>query len=150
MRSLSLIIILLAGISCIQKNKIPEGILSQEKMRRIMWDLIRTDVYVSDFLSKDSLINKEESRAKLYEQVYRLHSTNRIVFKNSLTFYQSRPDLLKVITDSLRVDERKANEEQHVSDEIQKKIQPKDSILVRPKRLLMSKEKPEQNSNKKE
>jgi len=96
-----------------------------------MWDLIRADVYVSDFLSKDSTINREESRLKMYEQVYRLHSTNKESFRKSLVFYQSRPDLLKVITDSLRVDERKSNEELNIRSKA-----PVDTHLSNPKSIL--------------
>ena len=135
MRRITFSIALLGIISCVQKNKIPEDILSQEKMRQIMWDLIRTDAYVSDFLSRDSTINLDESRLKLYEQVYRLHTINRETFKKSLTFYQSRPDLLKIITDSLRVDEKKATEEQHNNKPL-----PADTILSKPKKIFKNKE----------
>ena len=97
-----------------------------------MWDLIRTDIYVSDFLSKDSTINREESRLKMYEQVYRLHSTSKEALKKSLAYYQSRPDLLKVITDSLRADERKSNEERNV----QNRIPADTALLTNPKTIL--------------
>jgi hypothetical protein len=122
---------LITMMGCRVNDKIPPGVLSQEQMRRIMWDLIRTDIYVSDFLSQDSTINRDESRLKLYQQVYRLHKTDKETFKKSLAFYQSRPDLLKVITDSLRVDERKANEEQLAH----KNPQPDTNLSV-PQKLL--------------
>jgi hypothetical protein len=107
-------IVLIFAVSCGQVNKRPGDILSQEKMRQVMWDLIRTDVYVSDFLTKDSTINRDSSRLKMYEQVYRLHATSKESFKKSLAYYQSHPDLLKAITDSLRADERRSNEERNI------------------------------------
>lgn len=134
MRLLILFMAMFTVTGCRVKDKIPSGVLSQEQMRRIMWDLIRTDIYVSDFLSKDSTINRDESRLKLYQQVYGLHKTDRKTFKKSLAFYQSRPDLLKVITDSLRVDERMANEEQL----IHKSPQP-DTVLLKPDKKLRKK-----------
>lgn len=96
--------------ACVRNNKIPKGIISQNEMRKLMWDLMRADAYVSDFVMKDSTRNQKAESAKLYEQVFTLHSTTEDVFKKSLAFYQTRPDLLKVITDSLRSDEKKAQE----------------------------------------
>src|SRR6188474_2211864 len=90
--------------ACVRNNKIPKGIISQNEMRKLMWDLMRADAYISDFVMKDSTRNQKAESAKLYEQVFTIHSTTEDVFKKSLAFYQSRPDLLKVITDSLRSD----------------------------------------------
>lgn len=77
-----------------------------------MWDLMRADAYISDFVMKDSTRNQKAETAVLYEQVFAIHSTTEDVFKRSLAFYQSRPDLLKVIADSLRSDEKNAQEYQ--------------------------------------
>ena len=79
-------------------------------MRKLMWDLMRADAYIADFVMKDSSRNQKTESAILYEEVFTIHSTTADVFKRSLAFYQSRPDLLKVITDSLRSDEKKAQE----------------------------------------
>ena len=79
-------------------------------MRKLMWDLMRADAYIADFVMKDSTRNQKAESAMLYEQVFTIHSTTADIFKRSLAFYQSRPDLLKVITDSLRSDEKKAQE----------------------------------------
>lgn len=79
-------------------------------MRKLMWDLVRADAYIADFIMKDSTRDQKAESAILYEQVFTIHSTTSDVFKRSLAFYQSRPDLLKVITDSLKSDEKKAQE----------------------------------------
>jgi hypothetical protein len=73
-----------------------------------MWDLMRADAYVTDFIMKDSTCDKKVESIKLYEKIFSIHSTTRETFKKSLAFYQSRPDLLKVINDSLRIDEKKS------------------------------------------
>ena len=75
-------------------------------MRKIMWDLMRADAYVTDFLMKDSTRNQKAESAILYEKIFDIHSTSQEAFKKSLAFYQSRPDLFKVISDSLRSDEK--------------------------------------------
>lgn len=115
MRTIVSILAVILFIGCINKNKIPETVLPQDQMRNVMWDLMRTDQFVDNFIKKDSTLVLKTERAKLYEQVFQLHVTSREVFKQSLDFYQSRPDLLKVITDSLRNNERKAMQNQYSS-----------------------------------
>ena len=100
-------------IGCIKKTKIPAGVLSQDKMRNVIWDLMRADEFVNKFILMDSTLVLKAERIKLYEQVFQIHGTSRDVFKQSLTFYESRPDLLKPVTDSLIINERKALQDQY-------------------------------------
>lgn len=97
---------------CIQKNKVPKNILAQQEMTRVMWDLIKADEYVYNQATKDSSINKKQESIKLYEQVFRIHGTSKEKFEESLAFYKNRPDLLKVVMDSLRNFEGKFGEAQ--------------------------------------
>ena len=103
-----ILVILLFG--CIKDNKIPKDVISQNQMRKIMWDLMRADAYVVDFVMKDSTCDKKAESASLYEKIFDIHSTTRETFKKSLAFYQSRPDLFKAISDSLRIDEKKSQQ----------------------------------------
>ena len=113
MRILLLFILTIFFSACARNNKIPKGIIAQNEMRKLMWDLMRADAYVSEFIMKDSTRDKKAESIILYEQIFHLHSTTEEVFKSSLAFYQSRPDLLKAITDSLRSDEKKVQEYQN-------------------------------------
>jgi len=99
---------------CIQDKRIPKDVLPQNEMRKVMWDLMRADAYVSTFIMKDSTKNQKTESAILYEKIFDIHSTTQEVFKKSLAFYQERPDLFKAISDSLRIDERKALEPQEL------------------------------------
>ena len=113
MRVFCLIFFLFSIPGCKNDEKIPEGIISQNEMRKLMWDLMRADAYVSDFIMKDSTRNQKTESAVLYEQIFTIHSTNQNIFKKSLAFYQSRPDLMKPISDSLRSDEKRVQEYQN-------------------------------------
>ena len=108
MRILLFFILAVFFSECVEKDKVPKGIIPQNEMRKLMWDMMRADAFVSDFIMKDSTRNQKAESAILYEKIFSIHSTTEDIFKKSLIFYQSRPDLLKAITDSLRVDERKA------------------------------------------
>lgn len=71
---------------------------------------MRADAFVSDYVMKDTTRNQKKESAVLYEQIFNIHSTTREVFKKSLAFYEDHPELLKPIADSLRADEKKAQE----------------------------------------
>jgi len=110
MRFFLFIILIISNFACIRDNKVPKDVIPQNQMRKIMWDLMRADAYVTDFIMKDSTCDKKVESIKLYEKIFSIHSTTRETFKKSLAFYQSRPDLLKVINDSLRIDEKKSQD----------------------------------------
>ena len=110
MRFFFLIILIILNFACIRDNEVPKDVIPQNQMRKIMWDLMRADAYVTDFIMKDSTLDKKAESAKLYEKIFDIHSTTRETFKKSLVFYQSRPDLFKAISDSLRVDEKKSQQ----------------------------------------
>lgn len=110
MRFSYFIFLIILNFACIRNNKIPKDVIPQNQMRKIMWDLMRADAYVTDFIMKDSTRDKKAESAKLYEKIFDIHSTTRETFKKSLAFYQGRPDLFKVISDSLRIDEKKSQQ----------------------------------------
>ena len=110
MRFFLFIILIISNFGCVRDNKVPKDVIPQNQMRKIMWDLMRADAYVTDFIMKDSTLDKKAESAKLYEKIFDIHSTSRETFKKSLVFYQSRPDLFKAISDSLRVDEKKSQQ----------------------------------------
>lgn len=97
-------------ISCTNKNKIPRDVLSKKKMESVMWDLTRADLFVSDFVMKDSSLNRKEESVKLYETIFQLHNTSRKQFETSLSFYESRPDIFKEVLDSLNATARLAEQ----------------------------------------
>jgi hypothetical protein len=101
MKAFSCILLLvILFFSCSEKEKKPH-VLSENKMRAVMWDMIRADQYVSDLLLKDSTRNKKDESAKLYEEIFHIHKITRVEFKKSLNYYTSQPDLFRPIIDSL-------------------------------------------------
>ena len=129
MKKLIPILAILVFTGCSHKNRIPKGILSQKEMTAIMWDMMRADEYFNLSSNYNDTLRKME-RTSMYEQIFRLHSTDLSEFKKSISFYQSRPDLFKVISDSLRSIEKKVYEDQSrvptpVLDSINKKLEVK-------------------------
>ncbi|MEJ7683446.1 MAG: DUF4296 domain-containing protein [Segetibacter sp.] len=82
-------------------NPVPKEILSPEKMEKVVYDLMQVDEYINNFVVKDSSVDIKKKRSIFYEQVFKLHNTNRKEFYTSYKYYQQHPDIQKVLFDSL-------------------------------------------------
>ena len=96
------------GITCIlifgctNKTSIPKGILPKDKMEAVLFDMIQADRFAAQYIVKDSTIkNVKKETFTLYEKVFALHNISSQDFVKSYKFYLSRPDLTKVMFDSL-------------------------------------------------
>ncbi len=114
---------------CAEKTKVPSGIISQDKMEKILWDMIEADQYSNLYLIKDSFhVTKDSVRIpkdsihgtkdsfrvkrdsvwvdvkletlKLYQQIFQLHQVSREDFEKSFQYYIGRPDLTRHLFDS--------------------------------------------------
>lgn len=104
MRGLALIVFLFCLGACTHKDRIPSGIIDKDKMGNILWDMIQTDQFSVLYLSKDSTKkNVRQETGRMYGQVLQIHHTTKEDFEKSLQFYVSRPDISKVMFDSLAV-----------------------------------------------
>ena len=91
-----------------------------------MWDMLKADVYVQDFVLKDSSKKKDEESTKLYDEIFHIHGTTADQFKKSLTYYQSEPAYFKPILDSLVTKQKDMSRpviNPHVLDSLQHKPQ---------------------------
>lgn len=90
-------------------DEIPKEILPPQKMRQVLWDVMRADEIAEQKIQKDSLTKRMDQFGLEYDRVFAVHKTNKEQFKKSFQFYRSRPDLFKPIFDSLQA---KAEREQ--------------------------------------
>src|SRR5687768_8943172 len=91
-------------VACTNTAKVPEGIIPKKKMEVILWDIIQAERFNALFQIKDSASqNILLERFKLYEQVFAIHKTSKEDFIKSYKYYLSRPDIAKVIFDSMTV-----------------------------------------------
>jgi uncharacterized protein YcfL len=123
----TVLIAVLLLAACKNKNAIPAGVLSPEKMQTLLWDMARADQYLTDFiLNKDTTLKESKERIKLYQQVLAIHKTNEKQFKESFAFYQHHPDYLKQVLDSINIQANRAPTEiyhpQPLNDTILKKL----------------------------
>ncbi|MER3497191.1 MAG: hypothetical protein C4308_00415 [Chitinophagaceae bacterium] len=101
MKSAVVSLIFLLVISCGKEKN--QQVLPPQKMKDVLWDLVRADFYVSDFIMHDSLKNKKHESQELYNEVFRIHHITKEQVKSSIIYYQSHPEEFKPILDSLAV-----------------------------------------------
>ena len=81
------IIFLLAGLvlinSCSSKSKLPAGVLKPDKMRAVLWDIIKADVFTAEFIKKDSAKNVAIENLKLQQQIFAIHKITKADFYRS-------------------------------------------------------------------
>lgn len=90
---------LVSVIGCNSGPNVPNGILPPKKMQHVMWDMILADGLIS--YSYDTMMRKPGKRQEIYGTVLRTHNLSQEEFRKSMQYYQNRPDLLKLVLDSL-------------------------------------------------
>jgi hypothetical protein len=91
----------LSFLGCSDDDTIPEKIIPQKEMQTILWDLLLADRYTSQYIAKDTTKKIKIENLKLYDQVFQVHKITKAQFIESFDFYLQRPDLTKVMFDSL-------------------------------------------------
>ena len=105
----SIFIFSFAFLSCSSNQHRDRSILSEKQMTDIMWDMLRADMYVQDYVLKDSTKKKDEESTKLYDEIFHIHGVTASQFKKSLNYYQSDPSYFKPILDSLNTKQKEMN-----------------------------------------
>ena len=96
-----LIVFMLAGVGCSEKDSVPSDVLAREDMQNVLWDMIQADQY-STYLAKDSgRIDIKLENMRLYDQVFQLHHVSREKFTKSYKYYMAHPELTQALMDSL-------------------------------------------------
>lgn len=101
-RSLLILILIFSMAGCSQKDAVPRNVLKPAKMQAVLWDVLRADEMAGYYTQKDSSLNALKEHVDFYQEVFQIHKISKDDFKKSLQFYEGRPDLLKIIFDSLQ------------------------------------------------
>lgn len=99
-----LLVLALFAISC--HNDEPKDLLSKDKMGTVLWDYLQNDLYTHEFL-KDSLHNDTVVNMNLQKKLFDKHHITVQAFNDSYDYYLSKPDIFKVILDSMVTQHRR-------------------------------------------
>lgn len=93
---------LLILFACTHKDEMPKNVFPKPKMEAIMWDMLKTGEFLSNFVFyKDTSIDKVAESQKWYNKVYELHHTTKADFDRSYAYYKAHPGLMKELMDTL-------------------------------------------------
>jgi len=73
------------------KQRLPDGVMDEQKMVRVLADLHTIDGYMSTLRFSDTV---RTSGTGFYNTVYKHHNISRSVFEKSLEYYSKNPALL--------------------------------------------------------
>ncbi len=93
--------VLLMLYSCSGKQKVPSDILSPEKMKNIVWDILEAQSITNEIAARDTSIDKQASLNWLTQEAFRLNRTDSVNYSKSYNWYVAHPDIMKMFLDSL-------------------------------------------------
>lgn len=96
-------------ISCYSKDSMPVNIINPEKMKSILWDVVRAQTLANEMSFKDSTIDKAIQTKELTRRAFEIHKTDSAQFNESYNWYVRHPLKLKVIFDSLYAQKQREN-----------------------------------------
>ncbi len=80
----------------------PRGVVSQEKMQAVIWDLALAGEYVNGYVYyQNPAQNRAAINNDLLKEIYRVHNISKKEFDKSLDYYKKNPKLLMAILDSV-------------------------------------------------
>ena len=89
-------------VSCADQSSRPTGVLSAEKMEAVLWDLLRAEQFVSNYVvGRDSSLSAKAKGPQLYAAILSKHGLTDSLFRVSLDFYKKHPKQLQPIMDSI-------------------------------------------------
>lgn len=87
--------------ACSGKGKVPENVIEQEKFQAILKDVIIADALSTERSFKDTAVKIPDANAAYFLKVFEMHGVTKNQFMVSYNYYLTRPDVLKVMTDSV-------------------------------------------------
>ena len=100
MKRLSLVLIICFLAACKSPNKIPDDVIGINKMKLIVWDMMRAGSLADAQYGKDTHMLKIKT-TELFRQVFAIHGISKDEFYKSYRYYEENPDKNKILMDSV-------------------------------------------------
>lgn len=101
MRQILLLLCVVGIVACSQTKTTPANILKPDKFQKVLTDVLLADALSTERSFKDTSVKIKDANASYFLKVFEMHRTTKNEFMRSYNFYLSRPDLLRVISDSV-------------------------------------------------
>lgn len=101
MRELLLLLCMFGIVACSETKKPPANVLSPEKFQKVLTDVMLADALSTERSFKDTSLKIKDANAAYFLKIFEIHGVTKNEFMRSYNFYLSRPDLLRIISDSV-------------------------------------------------
>jgi hypothetical protein len=95
------LLLMFAILSCGSSDKVPKDVLEPRKMERVMTDILMAESFSESYLLLDTTKKRDEWFTGELNKVLAINHITQDQFRKSMDFYKSRPDIFKVIVDSI-------------------------------------------------
>jgi hypothetical protein len=95
------LLLMFAILSCGSSDKVPKDVLEPRKMERVMTDILMAESFSESYLLLDTTKKRDEWFTGELNKVLAINHISQDQFRKSMDFYKSRPDIFKVIVDSI-------------------------------------------------
>ncbi len=99
-----LLLLIVSIYSCAGKTHYPKGVMKQQQMQEVLWDMLKADAIASEIVRTDSSIKLTTKNIELYKKVFIAHKITRNDFELSYSFYEKHPELMRVLLDSMNAE----------------------------------------------
>ena len=93
------IVLCLFILSCQDKEQ-PKNMVPFDKMKVVLYQLMKADEYYTRNVSADTTMQLEKKNIQFYKQIFELNKVDRNDFYETLTYLQKKPIEFKVLMDS--------------------------------------------------
>jgi Leucine-rich repeat (LRR) protein len=97
-------------LSCKSSDRVPKNIIKPEKMKSILWDVMRAQSLAQETAAKDTTLSVATQTKILSQKVFEIHKTDSVRFAQSYNWYVKHPETLKLIFDSLYAQKQRLRE----------------------------------------
>ena len=101
------------ALSCSQGDELPKGVLGAKKMGEVMTDIALAESYIENYSTKKANGPRDSAISREVDKVLAMHGVSQETFRNSYKFYKSRPDIFRVILDSVVIENQRYQEKLH-------------------------------------
>lgn len=96
---------------CTRTNKPPKGVMPEDKMSVVLWDMFQAQSWAKETANKDSLISLVSETKVLSDKVFQFHHITQEDFLKSYQWYLKHPDILSTMLDSIYAQKSRVEEE---------------------------------------
>lgn len=100
MKLFYLLLLLCFFAACTSNKEIPKDIIAINRMKLVVWDMIRAGELAKNQYIKDSGMVKVKTLEN-FQQVFSVYGISKDDFYKSYTYYEKHPDKNKILMDSV-------------------------------------------------